>query len=639
MKSLVTVLVGLCFSSPLAAFNVSSNYWLEGQVEFNVNFPDRHASANPLPTGSASLESLQTEFVRSMNEWNDESAFKFIIDTATPSVDPCGASGNGVQFAPDNCGSAFGSSTLAIQTEFFIGTKRVRSTINFNSTRTWDIFSGSMVGKVDFRRVALHELGHSVGLDHEDDGTPTIMTTFAGSLRALQLDDIAGAAFLYDVDSDGFGFADDNCPTINNADQADQDNDGEGNLCDPDIDGDGVFNDSTNDQQFAFSDDQLASSGFSFGDTGTNGYLAQTFTIGLTGHLESVSLPITCASGDLQVEIRGTGGTGSPLSANLDSKTLAVGPVSSSFTEIDLNDFDVDDLSVASGDVLAVVVYSTGDCFWPIASSGSYNFGQGYFSTNGSTFLESASDRPFAIRVRPAQVDNCPLAANPDQADSDMDGEGDVCDLDTNDADNDNVADSQDNCPAIANEDQADADGDGVGDACDAEFNDQDADMVGDALDNCPADSNADQSDLDVDGLGDVCDLDDDADSVLDVNDNCPIDANSDQADSDGDGAGDSCDLVFNDQDADLVGDALDNCPLVANPDQADSDMDSQGDACDTDDDNDGVIDSEDNCPLVANALQEDVDSDDVGDACEPTDEGICFPVPSVSKGVAIICL
>lgn len=54
--------------------------------------------------------------------------------------------------------------------------------------------------------------------------------------------------------------------------------------------------------------------------------------------------------------------------------------------------------------------------------------------------------------------DNCPLVYNPDQVDTDRDGQGDDCDPD---ADGDGVPNHGDNCPFIRNSDQSDRDGDG----------------------------------------------------------------------------------------------------------------------------------------------------------------------------------
>ncbi len=61
--------------------------------------------------------------------------------------------------------------------------------------------------------------------------------------------------------------------------------------------------------------------------------------------------------------------------------------------------------------------------------------------------------------------DNCVYDANPDQADLNNNGRGDICD----DFDQDEIMNSKDNCPNNPNRDQRDSDGDGIGDACDGE--------------------------------------------------------------------------------------------------------------------------------------------------------------------------
>src|SRR5204862_243126 len=130
--------------------------------------------------------------------------------------------------------------------------------------------------------------------------------------------------------------------------------------------------------------------------------------------------------------------------------------------------------------------------------------------------------------------DNCPTVPNASQADADRDGTGDACDPCPGDPDNDRDNDGicagtgfsapktgdHDNCPYAANPDQADADRDGTGDACDPCPNDPKNDMDGDRIcegsgflppmtgdnDNCPNVPNPTQTNSDGDAFGDACD-------------------------------------------------------------------------------------------------------------------------------------
>lgn len=116
--------------------------------------------------------------------------------------------------------------------------------------------------------------------------------------------------------------------------------------------------------------------------------------------------------------------------------------------------------------------------------------------------------------------DNCPDEYNPDQKDTDQDGDGDVCDhdidddgvLNDDDKNSSGVCTSTDNCSYIFNPGQLDTDGDGLGDECDplGVYGDYDKDGVENDDDNCPNECNPNQLDSDGDGLGDACDSDDD---------------------------------------------------------------------------------------------------------------------------------
>ena len=170
---------------------------------------------------------------------------------------------------------------------------------------------------------------------------------------------------------------------------------------------------------------------------------------------------------------------------------------------------------------------------------------------------------------------------------------GDGC----TDPDADVIWSTSDNCPDNANLDQANHELDAQGDICDA---DDDNDTVADTADACPHglrsfDSGGTSPDYDADGCKDPEDADDDGDGVADTADSCPRESKGVGGDTDGDGC---TDFEEGDDDNDGVADAADNCPLDANATQTDTDRDGAGDACDPDDDGDGVIDSADAFPL-----------------------------------------
>ena len=101
-------------------------------------------------------------------------------------------------------GDTFGNGTVAVTLVSPRDATLVEADVIFNNAYDYDCYRGPLQGGLmDFRRVALHEFGHVLGLDHPDQANPkqtvsAIMNSTISNIDSLRTDDINGAHTIYD---------------------------------------------------------------------------------------------------------------------------------------------------------------------------------------------------------------------------------------------------------------------------------------------------------------------------------------------------------------------------------------------------------------------------------------------------------
>ncbi len=205
MKRLVCLLMLTGVFSGSQAYDIGTNgsKWPGAVTTVYVNVPG--VSRSGIKWADAMAEAAR--------QWNDKTDFAFNI--INEYRDPCfGYTAgqrpdllNGSDFRTTQCGNALPDTTLAVTLYFqepnILGSADiVEADIVFNANLNFDVYDGPPRGgangrtEYDFRRVALHELGHVIGLGH-DNTRPAIMNARISSLSELQQDDIEGVNTLY----------------------------------------------------------------------------------------------------------------------------------------------------------------------------------------------------------------------------------------------------------------------------------------------------------------------------------------------------------------------------------------------------------------------------------------------------------
>ena len=177
-------------------YEIDGSKWIRAQATIYVS----------IEGVSATQISWNTAVTEALSAWTESTSFTFnVIEEYR---DPCLVDGlSSIGFEDDFCGSEFGENTLAVAVRRFdaqeLGPPAVtEGDVVVNAAERYNIFDGPLIqfGEVnrglDFKRIALHEFGHVIGLDHEEE-SPAIMAPTLGDIDQLQEDDIAGVEALY----------------------------------------------------------------------------------------------------------------------------------------------------------------------------------------------------------------------------------------------------------------------------------------------------------------------------------------------------------------------------------------------------------------------------------------------------------
>jgi hypothetical protein len=183
---------------PTGAFSTTGQKWPRG----NINMTLQLAGGSGLSDGSANFNAAASSAAASWNQYLNRARFVTTNGNAGRGVD--GDFVNQVFFDSNYYGHSFGNGVLAITTSWTDvgGSVRLEADVIFNSAIPWDSYRGTVRsnGVWDLRRIALHEFGHVLGLDHPDEKgqrVNALMNSQVGNLDSLVDDDIAGAQSLY----------------------------------------------------------------------------------------------------------------------------------------------------------------------------------------------------------------------------------------------------------------------------------------------------------------------------------------------------------------------------------------------------------------------------------------------------------
>lgn len=215
IMAIAVALAGLL--SPAHAYVMDSRRWDSGAITMHLNL-DTAPLPRALADGSTSWGQVAQQ---ALSEWNaviSRAQFVAVQNSSAPVGRQNGV--NNVFFSPTVYGEAWGSGVVGLTITVMQGSgsqRRAESDVLFNSNAPMDSYRGPLGSAgpwYDFKRLALHEFGHVLGLGHPDDAgqkKASVMNSAISDTDRLMDDDIEGAQSAYGVPA---GFATGLAPSV-----------------------------------------------------------------------------------------------------------------------------------------------------------------------------------------------------------------------------------------------------------------------------------------------------------------------------------------------------------------------------------------------------------------------------------------
>jgi hypothetical protein len=174
--------------------------WDNGTIPLQIKM-----DTSPVLSDGTNHASSVFEAIQAWNSQINRVQFSAQIVAAGPAINQNGI--NEIAFGDKLYDEEFDENVLAVAVSYTSvaarpdGTyRRTQSDVIFNSNWVWDSYRGPLRFEEDIRRVAIHELGHVLGLTHPDQNeqvVSAIMNSTVSFIDAIQSDDRDGAWYLY----------------------------------------------------------------------------------------------------------------------------------------------------------------------------------------------------------------------------------------------------------------------------------------------------------------------------------------------------------------------------------------------------------------------------------------------------------